>query len=73
MNDFRGELEQLINLHSKENGSNTPDFILAGFLTDCLDTFDRTVKCRDDWYGVALRPGWDSDQAETVTTKNREK
>jgi hypothetical protein len=33
---FRDELEELINRHSMENGSNTPDFVLAEYLVKCL-------------------------------------
>lgn len=50
-NDFRKELEQLINRHSIENGSDTPDFILAEYLTGCLENWDRSVKIREKWYG----------------------
>lgn len=46
---FRLELAALLNRHNMENGSNTPDFILAEYLTDCLATFDRTMAKRDDW------------------------
>lgn len=49
--EFRIELEHAINRNSMENGSDTPDFILAGFLTDCLDAFDRTLQRREVWYG----------------------
>jgi hypothetical protein len=48
---FRRELMVLINKHSKENGSNTPDYILAEYLIDCLRTFDKTIKLRTEWYG----------------------
>ena len=48
---FRKELEQLINAHSMENGSNTPDFLLADYIANCLKNFDETVKRRDKWYG----------------------
>lgn len=41
-----------INRTSSENGSNTPDFILAEYLTDCLAAFDRAVKWRAEWYGT---------------------
>ncbi len=51
MNDFRAELEALINKHSMENGSNTPDFILADFLRGTLANFDLAVKARERWYG----------------------
>ncbi len=47
---FRSELETLINSNSIENGSNTPDFILATFLTNCLLAFDTAVKHREKWY-----------------------
>ena len=47
---FRAELETLINRHSKENGSNTPDFILADYMSDCLDAYDKAVTRRTEWY-----------------------
>ncbi len=49
--DFVSELRALINRHSKENGSNTPDFILASYLNGCLMTFNATLNKRDRWYG----------------------
>ena len=48
---FRAELEHLINRESRENGSNTPDWILADYLADCLAAFDKTVNVRETWYG----------------------
>lgn len=51
MNEFRTELEKLINGHSKENESDTPDFILAEFLAGCLAVFDDAVCSRTKWYG----------------------
>lgn len=51
MVEFRKEIENLINSHSLENGSDTPDFILAEYLTDCLETFDKTIQKREKWYG----------------------
>lgn len=49
---FETELEHLINKYSKENDSNTPDFILAEYLKGCLDVFNNIVPKRDKWYGV---------------------
>lgn len=40
MKTFEEELKELINKHSKENESNTPDFILAQFLNSCLEAFN---------------------------------
>jgi hypothetical protein len=50
-NTFRSDLAAVINKHSKENGSNTPDFILAHFLLDCLKAFDGSVNLRETHYG----------------------
>lgn len=48
---FEKDLENLINYHSKEGDSNTPDFILAQYLLACLEAFATTVKARENWYG----------------------
>jgi hypothetical protein len=49
--NFRKELKDLINYHSMENGSNTPDFILADYLVECLEAYNKAVKSRETWYG----------------------
>ncbi len=48
---FEAELKQLINKHSVENESDTPDFILAKAVSGFLDLYKTTVKERDLWYG----------------------
>ena len=53
---FRRELQELINRHSRENASNTPDFILAQYLDGCLANFDTAVQQRETWYGRDARP-----------------
>lgn len=50
MNDFKKDIEILINKHSKENESNTPDFILANYIQDCLYVFETATLARDKWY-----------------------
>jgi hypothetical protein len=47
---FKKELEKLINRFSLENCSNTPDFILAEYLLDCLNNFNEVTKKREKWY-----------------------
>ena len=56
MTEFREDLETLINRHSLENKSNTPDFILAQFMERCLNLFDTAVQQRETWYGRDGRP-----------------
>lgn len=48
---LRIEIENAVNRHSAENGSNTPDFILAQFLMGSLRAFDAAVNARETWYG----------------------
>jgi hypothetical protein len=52
MSDFERELRHLINRHSQENASGTPDFILADYLSSCLAAFNVAVQRRADWHGV---------------------
>ena len=44
---FHAKLKDLINSCSIENGSNTPDFVLAKFLKQCLDAWDMCTLERD--------------------------
>lgn len=54
--EFVERIRAAINCMSMENGSNTPDFLLAEYLCDCLETFDRAVIMRDKWYGRDGKP-----------------
>lgn len=55
--NFRSELGNLINRYSLESASNTPDFILAGYLSRALDNFDQTMIERKMYYGNPNDPG----------------
>ena len=46
------ELAALLNKHSAENGSNTPDHVLAQYLMHCLEAFDYATRYRNQWYGI---------------------
>lgn len=50
MSELRKKIETEINSASAENGSDTPDFILAEFLCDSLSAFDRACNAREAWY-----------------------
>ena len=47
MSKLHQEIESAINRSSAENGSNTPDFILAQFLIGCLAAYDQAVTARE--------------------------
>lgn len=47
---LEGEIRAAINRHSAENGSDTPDFILASYLIGCLTNFNNAVCRRTEWY-----------------------
>ncbi len=44
---LKKEIENAINKVSRENESNTPDFILAEYLINCLIAYETAVKSRD--------------------------
>ena len=54
--ELERKLKELLNSESRENDSNTPDFILAEFMMNCLDAFELANNKREVWYGVELNP-----------------
>lgn len=65
------DLETTINSNSLENGSNTPDFILACYLHDCLQAFNRATLDRERWYGREVREVVSTSVVEDTTTTQR--
>lgn len=56
---FEKELEHLINKYSVERGSDTPDFLIAEFMSNCLIAYQQVVTKRDKWFGVDM---WAADK-----------
>ena len=52
---FLEELTTLLNRHSRENESDTPDYVLVGFLLGALKALDAAIKLRDKHYGRPAR------------------
>lgn len=52
---FRDELTSLLNLHNKEQDSDTPDFILAGYIESCLSAYESALVARDRLAGRKLK------------------
>ena len=48
------EFEEAINRHCRENESNTPDFLLAEYLMDCLVAYEKIHDANEKWYGRKL-------------------
>ncbi len=44
------DIKNLLNKHSIENDSDTPDFILADYLIMCLMSFGQTTRMRTSWW-----------------------
>ena len=51
------DISAVLNRHSAENASNTPDFILAQFLMGSLNAFEQASIHREQWYGKRLSIG----------------
>ena len=45
------KLSDLLNSHSIENRSDTPDFMLAEFMLGCLTVYENTINNREKWFG----------------------
>lgn len=48
---LENHIRRVLNCHSAENASDTPDFILAEYLIGCLNAYDQAVRSREKWYG----------------------
>lgn len=49
--EFSKKVEDIINSMCLESDSDTPDFILAQFLSDCLKVWNKSTKQRSEWFG----------------------
>ena len=63
------DIQAAINRHSAENASNTPDFVLAQYLQNCLGIFNAAVQQRETWYGRDPRPSAMPDEPATPETE----
>ena len=54
METFEHAIREVINRYSMENGSDTPDFVLAKYLEGCLTLLDEATNRRKKWYGDEL-------------------
>lgn len=57
---LKAELAALLNRHSREILSDTPDFILAQFLINVLKSYEAAIKNRDAWF--KFNPWCDRDK-----------
>ncbi len=57
LKEIERDFASVINKHSLENLSNTPDFILARLLISTIINFSSTSLSREKWYGRFLSVG----------------
>jgi hypothetical protein len=48
------DLAELLNKHSCENHSGTPDYLLAHFLVASLHAYEETIQKRAEWRGESV-------------------
>lgn len=53
--EFERDIAEVINKHSRENESNTPDFILARYVVRALEAFEAASLHREKWFGRSLK------------------
>lgn len=80
---FHQELKRLLNRYSMENGSDTPDYVLARFITTSLSNFDEAVTSRNKFHregiirdigeGNAAMPATEPEENNIAWIQNPEK
>ena len=61
MESFRAEVEQLVNRLSLEKYSDTPDFVIAQYLTECFIAYNRAH------YAMRLRENGEAYEKPPIT------
>ena len=69
---LRERIREAINCASAENRSNTPDFILAEFLADCLTAWNKAVNRRENFYSRPVVPGSIGPKPDPVPPEQQE-
>ena len=59
--EFKKELQELINKHSIENMVDMPDFLIADLMCDHLEVLSIAHKKRDKWFNKSY---WDKQLLE---------
>lgn len=54
--EFVREIAAVCNRFSVENRSDTPDYMLAEFMTGCLNVYENTLCARAEWRNENRRP-----------------
>lgn len=60
--EIERELAAVLNRHSIDSACDTPDFILAAYLMDCLRVFNTNTRSRDRWWGWEPTVGQEARQ-----------
>jgi hypothetical protein len=47
---FQEDLRALLNKHSLDNACETPDYILAGMLTEQLEAYRKAINANIQWH-----------------------
>lgn len=68
--EFERELEGLINKYSSQSESDSPDFMLAEYLINCLNNFNLITRKRERWY---VNVGYKSDVIKGKRETDRDK
>jgi hypothetical protein len=68
MRTFEHDLMDLINRHSLENESDTPDYVLATYLVSCLESYNEAVNSRKEYFvDNRLLPQFPTIRSEGLT------
>ena len=69
LSNFQRELVTLINRHSLENDSDTPDYLLAAYLRSCLEIFSGFIRQRERWWGRRVKSDTEPDPSKPQESK----
>lgn len=64
--DLSIKIAAILNKVSRENESDTPDFILAEYLQDCLLAGEKLINRRENWYARSEEKSVKSEEKSKI-------
>ena len=70
---FERELEDLLNKYCIESKASTPDYIVAKYVMNCLESMNNVIKHRDHWYDLRRKHKFIYSESEETINKVNER
>lgn len=69
MSELEKKLAALLNEYDAEHGSDSPDYVLAMMMMDCMKAWNRATIARDKYYGKSKNLVYETVVAQNIDAR----